>query len=111
MFTTRVDDSRSPDSSVRPPEYRTKSAVIMVVKASVTHPGFFAAIKKYLLLPGKAATTDAEFRQTAEFKALVPTSNSNIVAKEAPSHSSDISVSFSHRQYEIALSVPLTFVY
>jgi hypothetical protein len=83
----------------------------MVVKASVTHPGFFAAIKKYLLLPGEAATTDAEFCQTAENKALVPTSKANILAKEAPSHSSDISVSFSHRQHKIALSVPLTFVY
>jgi hypothetical protein len=54
-------------------------------------------------------TTDAEFRQTAEFKALVP--KADLVAKEAPSHSSDTSASFSHRQHEIALPVPLTFSY
>jgi len=89
------------------PECRTKSAVTKAAKASVTHPGFFPAIKKYRLLHPTA--TDAEFRQTAEFKALVP--KADLVAKEAPSHSSDTSASFSHRQHEIALPVPLTFSY
>jgi hypothetical protein len=47
-------------------ECRTKSAAVKGAKASVTHPGFFAAIKKYRV--GKPTTTDAEFRLTAEFK-------------------------------------------
>ena len=88
-------------------ECRTKSAAAKVTKASVTHPGFFAAIKKYRV--GKPTTTDAEFRLTAEFKALVPKADK--VATEAPLHSSDTSASFSHRQHEIAQPVPLTFSY
>jgi len=75
-------------------ECRTKSAAVKGAKASVAHPGFFAAIKKYL---------------TAEFKALVPKADK--VAAEAPSHSSDTSASFSHRHHEIAQPVPLTFSY
>jgi hypothetical protein len=85
-------------------ECRTKSAAVKGAKASVAHPGFFAAIKKYRV--GKRTTTDAEFRLTAEFKALVPKADKE--AAEAPSHSSD---SFSHRQHEIAQPVPLTFSY
>ncbi len=86
-------------------EYRTKSAAVKGAIASVAHPGFFAAIKKYRV--GKPTTTDAEFRLTAEFKALVPKADK--VAAEAPSDSSDTSASFSHRQHEIAQPVSLTF--
>ena len=87
-------------------ECRTKSTAVKGAKASVAHPGFFAAIKRYCV--GKPTTTDAEFCLTAEFKALVPKADK---ATEAPSSSSDTSASFSHRQHEIAKPVPLTFSY